>query len=97
MENEFEIEWYRSMWWMAESVKSRARRAADACWDKKEAMLESRIKKSEPDTELLVDLFLLLDIMNHEELRSELEMLKDRFYDIYEMRHRPLIEDEEEE
>ena len=103
MGNEFEIEWYRQMWWLAEGVEALAKQAADACWKKKEDMLEFGFNKMEPDTELLVKLFLLLDVMDDKELREELEHLKKRFDDVYAIRHKPWLdtqwgmEDEDEE
>ena len=92
MGNEFEPEWYRQMWWLAERVKAIAKQAADACWDKKEDMLECGFKKMEPDTELLRKLFFLLDAMEDKELREELEMLKRTFNDVYETRYNPQLD-----
>ena len=103
MENEFSAEWYRHMSWLAEGVETLAKEAADACFAKAEFMDGLGLEKMEPGTELLVKLFLLLDVMDDEELREELGHLKKRFADIYAIRHRPWLdtqwgmEDEDEE
>lgn len=103
MRKEFEAEWYRRLSWLAEGAETLAKEAADACFAKAEFMDGLGMERMEPGTELLVKLFLLLDIMDDEELRDELERLKSRFADVYEMRNKPWLyaqrgmEDEDEE